>query len=124
MRAKDLLDDLDVPYKAYEFRFDSKFRQHRLKDRRTIIILMAEILGEERMVENHEVRRRLIELTKQSTVPNIFVNGKHLGGSSDLIDAHESGKLQKMLETKNPNWVEPSTVKSIPTGWSDVDGKE
>ncbi|KAG2172357.1 hypothetical protein INT43_004899 [Umbelopsis isabellina] len=102
MRAKDLLDDLDVPYKAYEFRFDR----------------------EDRVVENHEVRRRLIELTKQSTVPNIFVNGKHLGGSSDLIDAHESGKLQKMLETKNPNWVDPSTVKSIPAGWSDADGKE
>jgi glutaredoxin len=24
MRAKDLLDDLDVPYKAYELQFDSK----------------------------------------------------------------------------------------------------
>ncbi|KAH8553673.1 putative GRX1-glutaredoxin, partial [Umbelopsis sp. PMI_123] len=74
MRAKDLLDDLDVPYKSYEFRFDT------------------------RKLENHEVRRYLAEITNQTTVPNIFVNGNHLGGSSDLLDANTSGKLQKMLE--------------------------
>ncbi|KAG2174567.1 hypothetical protein INT44_006830, partial [Umbelopsis vinacea] len=87
MRAKDLLDDLDVPYKAYEFRFDR----------------------EDRIVENHEVRRYLTEITKQTTVPNIFINGSHLGGSSDLTDANSSGKLQKMLEAKNPKWVDPAT---------------
>lgn len=75
---------------------------------------------EDRVVESHEVLRRLVELTNQTTVPNIFINGKHLGGSTDLIDANNSGKLQKMLESKNPNWVDSKTVKPIPAGWSDV----
>ncbi|GAB5585224.1 Glutaredoxin [Umbelopsis nana] len=99
MRAKDLLEDLDIAYKAYEFQFGR----------------------EDRVVESHEVRRRLAELTNQTTVPNIFINGKHLGGSTDLIDANNSGKLQKMLEIKNPNWVDPKTVKPIPAGWSEID---
>lgn len=79
------------------------------------------VSGEDRVVESHEVRRRLAELTDQTTVPNIFINGKHLGGSTDLIDANNSGKLQKMLEIKNPNWVDPKTVKPIPAGWSEID---
>jgi hypothetical protein len=75
-------------------------------------------------VENHEVRRYLTEITNQTTVPNIFINGSHLGGSSDLVDANNSGKLQKMLDTKNVKWIDSASVKPIPVGWSDIDGKD
>ena len=39
----------------------------------------------------------LLELTKQRTVPNVFVNGQHLGGCDDTMAAISSGKLAKML---------------------------
>lgn len=40
----------------------------------------------------------LQEKTSQRTVPNIFINQKHLGGCSDLLDAQKSGKLQQLLK--------------------------
>ena len=39
----------------------------------------------------------LYRLTGQSTVPNVFVNGKHLGGNDDTHAAMRAGKLQEML---------------------------
>ncbi|ETS65331.1 hypothetical protein PaG_00062 [Moesziomyces aphidis] len=39
-----------------------------------------------------------IQKTSQRTVPNIFINKKHLGGCSDLLDAQKSGKLQQLLK--------------------------
>lgn len=40
----------------------------------------------------------LLDKTSQRTVPNIFINQKHLGGCSDLLDAQKSGKLQQLLQ--------------------------
>lgn len=40
----------------------------------------------------------LAEKTSQRTVPNIFINQKHLGGCSDLLDAQKSGKLQQLMK--------------------------
>ncbi|KAL3623898.1 Glutaredoxin-C4 [Castilleja foliolosa] len=31
------------------------------------------------------------------TVPQVFINGKHLGGSDDTVEAYESGELAKLL---------------------------
>ena len=39
----------------------------------------------------------LIEITGQRTVPNVFINGKHIGGSSDIIAMHSRGDLSKTL---------------------------
>ncbi|CEP13611.1 hypothetical protein [Parasitella parasitica] len=35
----------------------------------------------------------LKEKTGQRTVPNIFINQKHIGGCDDLFEKHESGEL-------------------------------
>lgn len=37
-------------------------------------------------------------MTKQNTVPNIFVNQQHVGGSDALNAALSSGKLEKLLK--------------------------
>ena len=37
-------------------------------------------------------------MTKQNTVPNIFINGEHLGGCDDLINGFRNGKVKKLLE--------------------------
>ena len=39
----------------------------------------------------------LQQKTGQRTVPNIFINQKHIGGCDDLLSAERSGALQKAL---------------------------
>eukprot|EP00523_Entomoneis_sp_CCMP467_P007239 CAMPEP_0168728388 /NCGR_PEP_ID=MMETSP0724-20121128/5658_1 /TAXON_ID=265536 /ORGANISM="Amphiprora sp., Strain CCMP467" /LENGTH=148 /DNA_ID=CAMNT_0008775231 /DNA_START=56 /DNA_END=502 /DNA_ORIENTATION=+ len=46
-----------------------------------------------RMIQN-----LLAELTGQRTVPNIFIDGEHLGGNEDLQEIFEEGNLIPMLE--------------------------
>uniref|UniRef100_V9KMF8 thioredoxin-disulfide reductase (NADPH) n=1 Tax=Callorhinchus milii TaxID=7868 RepID=V9KMF8_CALMI len=40
----------------------------------------------------------LLELTGQNTVPNVFINKKHLGGCDKTLQAHEDGLLKRLLE--------------------------
>ncbi|KAF9428189.1 thioredoxin reductase [Entomortierella beljakovae] len=47
-----------------------------------------------------EVQDYLLKKSGQRTVPNIFVNTKHLGGNTDLIAAREDGRLEKMLKLR------------------------
>lgn len=44
-----------------------------------------------------EYQDALQELTGRRTVPNIFINGKSVGGCDDLIALHSSGQLAKLL---------------------------
>uniref|UniRef100_A0A803PFI4 Glutaredoxin domain-containing protein n=1 Tax=Cannabis sativa TaxID=3483 RepID=A0A803PFI4_CANSA len=45
------------------------------------------------------IQNVLIDLVGRNTVPQIFVNGKHIGGSDDLRASISSGQLQKLLST-------------------------
>lgn len=45
---------------------------------------------------------KLLELTGQRTVPNVFVLGKHLGGNDEAQDAARSGALKQMLLSNAP----------------------
>ncbi|CAI2177893.1 4080_t:CDS:2 [Funneliformis geosporum] len=44
-----------------------------------------------------EVKQTLIKFTYQSTFPNIFVDGRSIGGSEDLVIMHLSGRLEELL---------------------------
>mmetsp|Transcript_26695 Transcript_26695/g.25561 ORF Transcript_26695/g.25561 Transcript_26695/m.25561 type:complete len:141 (+) Transcript_26695:130-552(+) len=44
-----------------------------------------------------EQQAALAEMTGQSTVPSIFVNGKHFGGCDAILAAIAGGELQKEL---------------------------
>src|SRR3569832_1477124 len=48
--------------------------------------------------DSPQTQNELRKMTGQSTVPNIFVNGRHLGGNSDVQEAYRSGELQTLLE--------------------------
>ena len=48
--------------------------------------------------EGVELQMALFDMTKQRSVPNVFVNGKHLGGNDDTQAAAKNGKLQEMLK--------------------------
>lgn len=42
-------------------------------------------------------RVALMERTRQRTVPQIFINGEHVGGSDDLYALERAGKLDALL---------------------------
>ena len=39
----------------------------------------------------------LKDISRQRTVPNIYINGKHLGGCDDTVAAFRNGKMKEML---------------------------
>jgi len=71
VKVKALFDSIPVEYKALEL----------------------DLIGEDGVA----VQEALFEKTKQKTVPNVFVNGKHVGGCDDTIQAHKDGRLAELL---------------------------
>jgi glutaredoxin 3 len=49
------------------------------------------------MKQGSEIQSILKELSGQSTVPNIFINQKHVGGCDDLTKVVRNGKLKSFL---------------------------
>jgi glutaredoxin 3 len=45
-----------------------------------------------------EIQAALRKLTGQSTVPNIFIDGKHIGGYSELLTLNSKGKLKPLFK--------------------------
>jgi glutaredoxin 3 len=66
-RAKGLLDRKGAPYEEMDVMMDDKKRT--------------------------EMRER----SKRSTVPQIFINGQHIGGSDELAALEQAGKLDPLL---------------------------
>jgi glutaredoxin 3 len=46
---------------------------------------------------DNELRLKLMEQTKQRTVPQIFINDKHIGGCDDLYALERQGALDPLL---------------------------
>ncbi|KAK0530981.1 Glutaredoxin [Tilletia horrida] len=44
-----------------------------------------------------DIQAYLADKTGQRTVPNIFIGGKHVGGSSDLVELESKGELKKLV---------------------------
>jgi glutaredoxin 3 len=42
-------------------------------------------------------RSEMSERTKRTTVPQIFINGQHIGGSDELAALEQAGKLDPLL---------------------------
>lgn len=66
-RAKGLLDEKGAAYEEMDVMMDEKKRA--------------------------EMRQR----SKRSTVPQIFINGQHIGGSDELAALEQAGKLDPLL---------------------------
>jgi glutaredoxin 3 len=43
------------------------------------------------------IQNALQEMTKQRTVPNIFINGVHIGGCDDLLRKSGDGSISRLL---------------------------
>lgn len=50
------------------------------------------------MKEGADIQAALYEINGQRTVPNIYINGKHIGGNDDLQELRETGELEELLE--------------------------
>lgn len=46
---------------------------------------------------DRDKRREMNERSGRNTFPQIFINGKHVGGSDDLSALERSGQLDKLL---------------------------
>ena len=56
-----------------------------------------QLLELDKMGEGPSSAMELKRRTNQSTVPNIFVFGKHIGGYTELKDLHTTGTLRKLI---------------------------
>ena len=43
------------------------------------------------------MQEALKDITKQNTVPNVFINGDHVGGCDSTLAAYSNGKLSQMI---------------------------
>ncbi|KAH3687002.1 hypothetical protein WICPIJ_002027 [Wickerhamomyces pijperi] len=58
----------------------------------------ANIVQLNQVDDGEEIQDALYEITGQRTVPNVFIDGKHIGGNSDLQALKSSGELQTLLK--------------------------
>ncbi|KMZ56158.1 Glutaredoxin-C4 [Zostera marina] len=47
--------------------------------------------------DGSDIQDAMAKIVGRRTVPQVFINGKHIGGSDDTLDAFESGKLAELL---------------------------
>ncbi|XP_057981571.1 glutaredoxin-C4 [Malania oleifera] len=47
--------------------------------------------------DGFNIQDELSNIVGRRTVPQVFINGKHLGGSDDTVEAYENGALAKLL---------------------------
>lgn len=51
------------------------------------------------VTHDHDKRMELVTMTGgRRTVPQIFINGKSVGGYTDIVDLDKSGQLAPMLD--------------------------
>ncbi|MFO0593784.1 MAG: glutaredoxin 3 [Myxococcaceae bacterium] len=49
------------------------------------------------VTDDQPMRDKLVELTGQRTVPQIFIGAESIGGYSDMIKLHQAGQLDPKL---------------------------
>jgi glutaredoxin 3 len=49
------------------------------------------------VMEDAAKRTEMRERSKRTTVPQIFINGQHIGGSDELAALEQTGKLDTLL---------------------------
>ena len=49
------------------------------------------------VIEDDAKRNEMRTRSRRTTVPQIFINGQHIGGSDELAALDEAGKLDRLL---------------------------
>ncbi|OWM90508.1 glutaredoxin-C1-like [Punica granatum] len=69
----------------------------RVKQLFTQLRAVAKIIELDEESDGGEMQSALAEWTGQRTVPNVFIGGKHIGGSDVVMEKHQSGTLVPLL---------------------------
>jgi len=52
------------------------------------------------VLEDQSLRTDIKEFSDWPTIPQLYVNGEFVGGCDILLSMHQSGELEKLLQTK------------------------
>jgi glutaredoxin 3 len=72
------------------------FRAKRLLDSKGVAFEEYDV-----MMDQAKKREMVDRAGGRSTVPQIFIDGRHVGGSDELHDLDRAGKLDPLLEKKD-----------------------
>ncbi len=50
------------------------------------------------VLEDPEIRQGIKQYANWPTIPQLYINGEFVGGSDIMIEMHQNGELQKMLQ--------------------------
>ena len=75
----------------------------------------AQVIELDRLREGPTIATDLRNKTGLTTVPNIFIFGKHIGGYSELKELHDSGMLRTIIQKKPCNYLCSFCGKCSPT---------
>lgn len=51
------------------------------------------------VIENPDLREGIKQYTRWPTIPQVFINGKFIGGCDVVTEMYQSGELQSLLDT-------------------------
>jgi glutaredoxin 3 len=74
-------------------------RAKHLLDQKGVAYNEIDVTEDPRLENEMKVR------SQRKTVPQIFINGVHIGGSDDLLAAEQSGHLDSLIANKTPEPV-------------------
>ncbi|KAG7160028.1 Thioredoxin reductase 1- cytoplasmic-like [Homarus americanus] len=94
---------------------------HKVKDLLNQLNVEYTTLELDQIENGSEVQHALTEISGQRTVPNVYINGEHLGGADKTFDTHAKGELLPLinksdhtydydLDSREYGWVTPETV--------------
>ncbi|KAH8094617.1 glutaredoxin [Cristinia sonorae] len=59
--------------------------------------VQAKVLELDEMEEGADIQNYLLQKTGQRTVPNVFINQQHIGGSDSVAALQKQGKLKSLI---------------------------
>lgn len=66
--------------------------------RAKLLLAQKELAYQEISIDNDaNLRQEMMEKSGRRTVPQIFIDGKHIGGCDDLYALERSGELDKLI---------------------------
>ncbi|CAB4253333.1 similar to Saccharomyces cerevisiae YDR513W GRX2 Cytoplasmic glutaredoxin [Maudiozyma barnettii] len=68
------------------------FKDYKVPESKALVLELDE------MTDGRDIQDALYEITGQTSVPNIFIDGAQVGGNDDLQVLNKSGKLDQMLQ--------------------------
>ena len=73
----------------------------------------TKIFKVDKMKGGTEMKEYIVRKTAQSSVPNIFIGGHHIGGYDDIKKLHRKGQLRRKIKDAMREWLWES-IEDVP----------